>query len=190
VCIFCICFSCTCFLVCSVSVANKRTHKRTFAECGECSLPAQSSMLVDPGMVVPNRGHDLHDREPKFGWYLPFGHSSHLSPSTLPLYWPGLHGTTASHPRIHTSMNNALHALHDIEYHRSALKEILDTDTSVHGVLANEWGHKYNQPRRHTVGMPPPHGQRTDGRKSMVSLSRKSAKIWPRYDLWLLTSNL
>jgi len=30
-------------------------------------VPAQSSMLVDPGMVVPKRGHDLHDREPKFG---------------------------------------------------------------------------------------------------------------------------
>lgn len=54
-------------------------------------------MLVAPGVVVPNRGHFLHDLVPKFGWYLPFGHSSHSSPSTLSLYWPGLHGTAATH---------------------------------------------------------------------------------------------
>jgi len=60
--------------------------------------PEQSSILVAPGLVVPNRGHDLHDLDPKLGWYLPFGHSSHLSPSRPSLYWPGLHGTTASRP--------------------------------------------------------------------------------------------
>jgi len=48
--------------------------------------PEQSSILVAPGLVVPNRGHDLHDLDPKLGWYLPFGHSSHLSPSRPSLY--------------------------------------------------------------------------------------------------------
>ena len=81
--------------------------------------PEQSSIVVAPGNVVPNRGQLLHDRDPKFGWYFPLGHSSHCSPSTLSLYWPGLHGTTTSRDR-----DQHLHAdcVHDGSFVRSLLR--------------------------------------------------------------------
>jgi len=40
-----------------------------------------------------------------------------------------------------------------------------------------------------TIGMPPPHGQRTDGRKSM-GITQREKWIWLRYDLRPLTSYL